>query len=93
MLSLGKYTKAVTAFVLSFGAFLTADLSNPEIAAALPDGATKWLVGVAVPAVVGFGAYLARNQQTVDTVDTAIQKGDISLKDLEDVLSKWRAKK
>lgn len=71
---LTKYAKSVTAFVVSFGAFLTADLANPEIAAALPDGVVKWLTLVGVPAVVGAGTWLVRNQPTVTEAEEALQR-------------------
>ena len=43
--------KAVAAFVVSFGAFLTATVADPAVSAALPEGVAKWLVVVGVPAM------------------------------------------
>lgn len=58
--------KAVTVFVIGFGAFLAATNASPEFAAALPQGFAQWLTMVGVPAVLGAGAFLKRNQYTVD---------------------------
>jgi hypothetical protein len=69
-----RYYKAITAFVLSFASFLTADLANPEIAAALPDGVAKWLTLVGVPAVVSAGTWLVRNEPTVEEAEVAVAR-------------------
>lgn len=60
-----RSAKAIVAFVLSFGAFLTATLANQDIANGLPDGWLKWLTVVGVPAVIGLGTWLTRNVPTV----------------------------
>lgn len=66
--------KAVTAFVISLGAFLTTVLANPEISAALPEGVGKWLVVVGVPAVVGAGTWLKRNEPTLAEAEEALAR-------------------
>lgn len=66
--------KSVTAFVVSFGAFLTATLANPDISAALPEGAVKWLIVVGVPAVVGAGTWLVRNEPTVSEAEEILRR-------------------
>lgn len=71
---ISKYYKALTAFVVGFGVFLTAALGSPEVAAALPEGATKWLVVVAVPAVVALGAFLVRNENTVAEAEALVRR-------------------
>lgn len=71
---ISKYYKSVTAFVVSFGAFLTATLADPAISAALPEGAVKWFVVVGVPAVVGLGTWLVRNEPTVTEAEEILQR-------------------
>lgn len=66
--------KAVTAFVVSFGLFLTGVLADPAIAAALPEGVAKWLVVVGVPAVVSAGTWLVRNEPTVAEAQDALTR-------------------
>jgi hypothetical protein len=64
--------KGLTAFVISFGGLLVADLADPDIAAALPDGALKWLTLIGAPAVVGLGTWLKRNEPTVEEAEAAL---------------------
>jgi hypothetical protein len=66
--------KAVTAFVVSFGIFLTAVLADPQVAAALPSGVAGWLTVVGVPAVIGAGAWLKRNEPTVEEAEEALAR-------------------
>lgn len=58
--------KALTVFVLGFGGFLTTALADKDVQAALPDGPEKWLLVIGVPAILAAGAWLTRNQPTVD---------------------------
>lgn len=66
--------KALTAFVISFGALLAADLADPDIAAALPQGAAKWLTLVGVPAVIYLGTWLKRNEPTIEEAENALAR-------------------
>lgn len=58
--------KAVTAFAVLFVPFAIAASTDKDVIAALPDGATKWLVVTGIPAIVGVAAWLKKNQYTVD---------------------------
>lgn len=58
--------KAITAFVATLAGFLTLIVSDEQIRNALPENATAWLIVVGIPAVVGLGTWLKRNEYTVD---------------------------
>lgn len=58
--------KALTVFVVGFGGFLAATNLDPAIAGVLPQGVAQWLTMIGIPAVLGAGAWLTRNQPTVD---------------------------
>lgn len=69
-----KNYKAITAFVLTFAPFLTATLADPQIAAALPEGAGKWLTVVGVPALVAAGTWLKRNEPTLTEAEEILRR-------------------
>lgn len=84
---LSKYNKAIIAIV---GAILTAVLSistNTDVAAVNWDSAFA-AIGVIV---TGLFTYLVRNKQTVEAIDTAIEKADISVDDLKQLYEKWNS--
>jgi hypothetical protein len=66
--------KALTVFVVGFGGFLAATNGSPEFAAALPQGFAQWLTMIGVPAVLGAGAWLTRNQYTVEEADEFLRR-------------------
>jgi len=84
---LSKYNKAIIAIV---GAILTAVLSistNADVAAVNWDSAFA-AVGVIITGIL---TYLVRNKQTVEAIDTAIEKADISVDDLKQLYEKWNS--
>ncbi|AZS06593.1 holin [Mycobacterium phage JacoRen57] len=87
---IGKYWKAIIALVGAVAAGLVTVQTDPDVVAVLPGDATGWLGAVAIPAVVGVLAYLKRNQLTADQVDKAIEQGDISYKELRELLNKFQ---
>lgn len=69
-----KNYKAITAFALTFAPFLTATIADPDIAAALPEGAGKWLTVVGIPAVVAVGTWLKRNEPTLQEAEEILAR-------------------
>lgn len=61
--------KALTVFVVGLGGFLAATNASPEFAAALPQGFAQWLTMIGVPAVLAAGAWLTKNQYTVEEAE------------------------
>lgn len=74
MEKISSYYKAITAFVVSFGLFLTGTLADPDVANALPDGWLKWLTVVGLPAIIGFGTLLKRNEPSVEEAETILRR-------------------
>lgn len=92
MKKFGEYWKAVAAFLVPLGGLLTIVAASPEIQRVAP-GPTAWLAAVAIPLITGLAALFVRNQQNADQVDTALEKGDLSVQDLEDLIEKWKVQK
>ena len=84
-----KVIKAVIAFLGPIGLTLAAIATDPRIVDVFP---AQWVVVLtAVAAVIaGVVAFLARNEQTFDSIDTAVAKGDITLSELNRLLTKWK---
>lgn len=85
---LGRYSKALIAFVGTIATALLTLGTNPEIVGAIPEGATNWLVTVAGVLGTTVLGYLVRNQLTIDQIDKALEAGDLSLEDLKAVLGR-----
>ena len=87
--SVGVYWKAIIAFGVPFVGLLSVVASDPTIREAAP-GPTAWLVAVGIPVLTGVIAFFKRNQQTADQIDAALEKGEITLADLQKLLEKWQ---
>lgn len=87
---LSKYWKSAIAAVGVLATGVAALSASTDFNAVIPNAGSGWLVGVGT-VVVGALAFLKRNQATIEQVDTAIEKGDVTLSDLKNVLNKWNA--
>lgn len=80
--------KAAIAFLGPIGTALGVVAVDPDVVNVVPAGVLGGVVAAGA-AITGAVAYLKRNQQTVDQIDLAIEKGDVSLSDLKDLYDKW----
>ena len=81
---ISKYWKAVVAFLTPLVVLLTTVANSPAIQAAAP-GATAWLFAVGLPLLTGFITFMVRNTVTVETIDTALEKGDVGRHALKEI--------
>ena len=79
----GRYWKAIIAFLVPLIALLASVGNSPEIQEAAP-GITAWLVAVGLPALTGLLALMKRNQQNIGDIDRALEAGDITLGELKE---------
>ena len=85
---LNKNWKAVLATLIPLAGTLTLVGNSPAVQEAWP-GVSAWLLAVAVPVVSGVITWFKRNAETPQQIDKAIEKGEITLSDLEGMLRKW----
>lgn len=81
----GRYWKAIIAFLTPLVALLVAVANSPEVQAAAP-GAAAWLLAVALPVVTGLLTLLKRNQQNIADIDRALESGDVTLRELKELV-------
>jgi hypothetical protein len=89
MPKLGTWVKAFIAFLAPISGTLATVAVDPDVTAVVPPGVLG-AVTAGSSILAGVVAYLVRNRQTVDTIDLAIEKGDVSLSDLMALLDKWK---
>jgi hypothetical protein len=58
--------KAIVAFLVPEIALVITALNSPEVQAALPADWSKWIVVSAIPVLTSVGAWIVRNQYTVE---------------------------
>lgn len=86
---LREYAKTVSGFVL---AVLTNMAVNLQVTGTpIPQDLDGWLTLLITSAVVALGIALPRNKQTVKTIDTAIDKGDVTHAQVSRVAAKHEA--
>jgi hypothetical protein len=84
---IAKYWKAVVAGLSLLSAFLTQMLADPSISGVIPQNVANWITaGVAILGTVL--TFMIRNQQTVDSIDTAIGQGDVSVPEVKSLMVK-----
>ena len=81
----GRYWKAIIAFLTPLVALLLAVANSPEVQAAVP-GATAWLIAVGIPLLTGVLTVLKRNQQNIEDIDRALRSGDVTLRELKELV-------
>ena len=81
----GRYWKAIIAFLAPLVVLLTTVASSPEVQAAAP-GAAAWLIAVGVPVLTGVLTVLKRNQQNIEDIDRALRSGDVTLRELKELV-------
>lgn len=88
--AIAPYWKSAVAFLVPLVALLTTVASSEAIRNAVP-GVATWLVAVGIPVLTLVATFLKRNQVLADQIDVALEKGDVSAIDVEEILARYRA--
>lgn len=87
---LREYAKTASGFIFAVLTNLAVNLTTTGTP--IPKDLAGWLTLLLTTAVITLGVALPRNKQTVSTISTAVEKGDVSIPELKVVAAKHAAR-